>query len=56
MPGTQPHWACPATTWHCELGPHGVGVHGFDGTGGNVLSSTTGLVVGATRLTSFQVG
>ena len=48
MLGTQPHWACPETTWHCELGPHGVGVHGFGGMGRNVPSSTTGLGTGAT--------
>jgi hypothetical protein len=50
IPDTQPHWACPETAWHCEFGPHGDGVHGFGGMGRNVLSSTTGLVVGATNV------
>lgn len=49
IPATQPHWACPETTWHCELGPQGDGVHGLGGRGRNVPSSTTGLVSGATR-------
>lgn len=50
IPDTQPHWACPETAWHCEFGPHGDGVHGFGGMGRNVLSSTTGLGVGATNV------
>jgi hypothetical protein len=48
--GRQPHWACPETTWHCELGPHGDGVQGLGGMGRNVPSSTTGLGTGATNV------
>jgi hypothetical protein len=47
MLGIQPHWACPKTTWHCELGPQGVGVQGLGGMGRKVPSSTTGLSMGA---------
>ena len=49
IPATHPHWACPDTTWHCELGPQGVGVQGLSGMGRNVPSSTDGLGMGATK-------
>ena len=48
--GRQPHWACPERTWHCELGPHGDGVHGLGGIGLNVPSSTTGFGIGTTNV------
>jgi hypothetical protein len=48
--GRHPHWACPETTWHCELGPHGDGVQGLGGMGRKVPSSTTGLGTGATNV------
>ena len=50
MLGIQPHWACPETTWHCELGPQGVGVQGLGGIGRRVPSSTTGLSMGAKKV------
>ena len=53
MPDTQPHLACPKTTWHCEFGPHGDVVHGLDGMGRNVPSSTTGFGIGATNVIKF---
>ena len=52
--GRQPHWACPETTWHCELGPQGVGVQGFDGIGRNVPSSIAGLGIGAMSVTMIK--
>jgi hypothetical protein len=53
--GRQPHWACPERTWHCELGPHGDGVHGLGGIGRNVPSSTTGFGIGTTNVKSIRL-
>ena len=44
-----PHSAWPETTWHCEFGPHGFGVHGLGGMGRKVPSSTTGLGMAANK-------
>lgn len=32
----QEHTALPSTTWHWELGPHGLGKHGFTFLGGSI--------------------
>ena len=55
MPDTQPHLACPKTTWHCEFGPHGDGVHGLGGMGRNVPSSTTGFGIGTTNVKMIRL-
>ena len=55
MLAKQPHWACPATTVHCELGPQGCGLHGFGGSGRKVPSSTTGLGLATTSASQWLI-
>ena len=46
----QAHWACPATTWHCEFNPHGGGLHGLGGRGEGVTVSPTGFRMAAKEI------